>query len=983
MAGSDDDNKTRILPKGSPSGKPEHTSQNDSLWGQQEQSEQKRKLSPTEQAGVKKPAPSAPVSPSDDKTRMAPRPQRPVVADQTQVAAGKKTLTAEARARALAQKNMKQRLSAKSAEAAPVSKAGTDLDKTKFNPPSRRAPSSPKVSPAQQTSPKQTVNDDDSRTRLAPRGKAKANPAAGNDGGASAATPPNDKTQFVGRTRPGAPNRPRPAEASANIGGGEMLKNRFLLEKVLGAGGMGIVYKAKDRLKIEAQDRDPYLAIKVLSEEFRTHPEAFIALQRESRKTQRIAHPNIVNVHDFDRDGDTVFMTMEYLEGKPLDKLISQYRATGLPEDDAWKILEGICAALIYAHGEKIIHSDFKPGNIYVTDKGLAKVFDFGIARAVASAENLEESIDDRTVFDAGNLGALTPAYASLEMLEGEVPDVRDDIYALGCIAYELFTGNHPFDRVHANEVVRRGLKAKRIPGLTKRQWKAIESAIAAKREDRVESVEKFWQLLSTRKVSALRFALPTLFIALAAGFVGYQYFQNQPAGPSISEDEVRSEIEQQLRLEQHQNNLTKLISDSRFDSVWEADVWKAVQTLRELMGRQAPWLGEQETTLYSGYLAKINDAIVAEEIDQAQRLLENAPRYAEDLTALASLEEKLADVVKVLAERELAAQREQKLAQQRRQQAKVEEAVVVEKRNIFNTAMSNVDAQLQCKSSINMRDFDIAITKLRDVNISDYRKAEPKIVSGLSACIAKVGRSFPERAVEQKKLAMRIFPDNTTIANVKIIPKDPCDSSLAGLGASGKRAICRDRMPGLDKGPAMVVIPERGSMKIFAIGKYEVSVEEMNAYCTDTKQCKANTTVNVDLPVTNISQAQIRGYLAWLTEKAKRNYRLPTKVEWVYAARAQTGSLDSNRNCLLNSRGIQKGDSLIKASVGRQNKWGLVNHVGNARELVIDTGGTLVAMGGSYSTAMEECSVNFSEPHNGQADDHSGFRVLREIIER
>src|SRR5690606_7193219 len=123
---------------------------------------------------------------------------------------------------------------------------------------------------------------------------------------------------------------------------------------------MGVVYKAKDLLKIEAQDRDPYVAIKVLSEEFKTHPEAFIALQRESRKSQRIAHPNIVNVHDFDRDSDTVFMTMEYLEGKPLDKLISQYRSTGLPEDDAWKILEGICAALIHAHAEQIIHSDFK-----------------------------------------------------------------------------------------------------------------------------------------------------------------------------------------------------------------------------------------------------------------------------------------------------------------------------------------------------------------------------------------------------------------------------------------------------------------------------------------------------------------------------------------------------------------------------------------------------------------------------------------------
>src|SRR5690606_40493955 len=96
-------------------------------------------------------------------------------------------------------------------------------------------------------------------------------------------------------------------EASSEYG---VLKNRFVFEELLGAGGMGVVYKAKDLLKVEAQDRDTYVAIKVLSDEFKSHPEAFIAHQRESRKTQKIAHPNIVNVHDFDRDGDTVFMTM-------------------------------------------------------------------------------------------------------------------------------------------------------------------------------------------------------------------------------------------------------------------------------------------------------------------------------------------------------------------------------------------------------------------------------------------------------------------------------------------------------------------------------------------------------------------------------------------------------------------------------------------------------------------------------------------------
>ena len=237
-----------------------------------------------------------------------------------------------------------------------------------------------------------------------------------------------------------------------------ILKKRFVLEAVIGSGGMGIVYKARDLLKVEAQDRDPYVAIKVLSEEFKSHPEAFISLQRESRKSQRIAHPNIVNVFDFDRDGDTVFMTMEFLDGMPLDELISKYQSTGLPVDDVWEITFGMASALSYAHAEHIIHSDFKPGNVFVNSKNATKVFDFGIARAVARVEQAEGATGDLTVFDAGNLGALTPAYASLEMLNGEEPDVRDDIYALGCVVYEMFTGEHPYNKVPADEAERQGL---------------------------------------------------------------------------------------------------------------------------------------------------------------------------------------------------------------------------------------------------------------------------------------------------------------------------------------------------------------------------------------------------------------------------------------------------------------------------------------------------------------------------------------------
>lgn len=115
--------------------------------------------------------------------------------------------------------------------------------------------------------------------------------------------------------------------------------------------------------------------------------------------------------------------------------------------DDGLEVIKGICSALSHAHAENIIHSDFKPGNIFVTTAGAAKVFDFGIARAVTQVDRKDGKAIDKTVFDAATLGALTPAYASMEMLQGKVPDIRDDIYALGCIVYEILTGNHPFNK--------------------------------------------------------------------------------------------------------------------------------------------------------------------------------------------------------------------------------------------------------------------------------------------------------------------------------------------------------------------------------------------------------------------------------------------------------------------------------------------------------------------------------------------------------
>ncbi|MCB1694144.1 MAG: serine/threonine protein kinase, partial [Pseudomonadales bacterium] len=216
-------------------------------------------------------------------------------------------------------------------------------------------------------------------------------------------------------------------QSRGNSEAGRLLKNRFVLEEKVGSGGMGDVYKALDLRQQEAQERNPYIAIKILNENFARHKDAFISLQREATRTRGIPHPNIMAVYDFDREGDTVFMSMELLDGQPLDDYLKEH-PEGVSVEDAWNIIDGICQGLSRAHGAGIVHSDFKPGNIYYTGSKIAKVFDFGIARAVA---NPLEQQGEKTVFDAGTLGALTPTYASYEMLTGKEPIKSDDVYAV------------------------------------------------------------------------------------------------------------------------------------------------------------------------------------------------------------------------------------------------------------------------------------------------------------------------------------------------------------------------------------------------------------------------------------------------------------------------------------------------------------------------------------------------------------------------
>jgi len=318
-------------------------------------------------------------------------------------------------------------------------------------------------------------------------------PTSPSSAGSSLRAPPPATTGGTTRAAAGHAHGVEPPETrtwviEVPLEPGTVIKDRFVLETRLGEGGMGVVFKARDLRKEEARDRDPYVAIKFLSSEFRRHPEAFMALQRESRRAQALAHPNVVTVHDFDRDGTLIYMTMEFLEGEPLDRFIQRH-PQGLRFREAWPIVEGCSRALAYAHEEGVVHADFKPGNVFVAGQRKVKVLDFGIARAVTRHG---EDPAAGTRFDAGSLGALTPAYASPEMLLSDKPDPRDDVYALACVTYELLTGRHPFDGQTAVKAAHDGMTAKRTPGMGRRQYRALVRGLAFKQADRTPTVEAF-----------------------------------------------------------------------------------------------------------------------------------------------------------------------------------------------------------------------------------------------------------------------------------------------------------------------------------------------------------------------------------------------------------------------------------------------------------------------------------------------------------
>ena len=262
-----------------------------------------------------------------------------------------------------------------------------------------------------------------------------------------------------------------------------VLKDRFILDEKIGQGGMGSVYKARDLRKVEAEDRNPFVAIKILTADLGSDADALTTLQQEAVKTQALAHPNILTVYDFDRDDSTFFMTMELLKGDPLDQLLELEAPFSRPL--ALRYLRDLCAGLEYAHERGLVHADFKPGNVFVTASGVAKILDFGIAQAIAKPLG-------KSRFSDNKVNALTPAYATCEMIAGEPPVASDDVYALACVLYYMLTGSHPYNMKSAEAVALEDLSPLQPDSLTDAEWAPLLQALSSGQAQRPDSISAF-----------------------------------------------------------------------------------------------------------------------------------------------------------------------------------------------------------------------------------------------------------------------------------------------------------------------------------------------------------------------------------------------------------------------------------------------------------------------------------------------------------
>jgi serine/threonine-protein kinase len=269
---------------------------------------------------------------------------------------------------------------------------------------------------------------------------------------------------------------------------GTTLDGRYQVKKILGQGGMGVVFQATQT----SMNRD--LAVKMLHPSLSSTPQFADRFRREAEVVSRLKHPNIISIYDFGQAQGAFYYTMELLEGENLKSIVK--RDGPMSVSRAVNLIEQIGDALAYAHGEGILHRDMKPHNVMcarIHGRDHVKVLDFGLVKMVD-----EEGNEEHLTTTGQILG--TPAYMSPEQAGGDPLDARSDLYSLGVVLYYLLAGSTPYKANSANKLLQLAMTTELPAVATRRQGAPIPSeleiffrrALAFDKENRPENVDAF-----------------------------------------------------------------------------------------------------------------------------------------------------------------------------------------------------------------------------------------------------------------------------------------------------------------------------------------------------------------------------------------------------------------------------------------------------------------------------------------------------------
>ena len=325
---------------------------------------------------------------------------------------------------------------------------------------------------------------------------------------------------------------------------GRLLGNRYEIIEKIGNGGMAMVYKAKCHVL------NRYVAVKILRDEFTTDQEFISRFSVEAQAAASITHPNIVSIYDVGQEGNLYYIVMELIKGKTLKEIIIE-EGGALPWKWSTNIAIQIASALETAHKNNIIHRDIKPHNIIITEEGIAKVTDFGIAKAVSNS----------TITAFGStIGSVH--YFSPEHARGGYTDVKSDLYSLGVVMYEMLTGRVPFDADTPVSVALKHIQEEPVPPIE------INPKVPVAINDII--------LKAMRKDTTLRYQNATEMLndlnrALKepnGDFVDNKAYQEMEATrkiPTINDEEIKSALEPENNVNVNTNTKTKTKKKENF----------------------------------------------------------------------------------------------------------------------------------------------------------------------------------------------------------------------------------------------------------------------------------------------------------------------------------------------------------------------------------------------------------------------------------